>query len=213
MGFADISKAIGTNGSGHQEFEQGELIRRFTPEEARGVCHGHVVNWLIARYDREDYVGGSHFRERKESTPILAESKTATYGKLSQDFEAGEWRENLDRKLAGKDMTFAQAKMRECAFMGPGSLKGSVSDSVLTDTPRYFYLFIHGTRGAHAIGIHRPYAYIGKSSKSEVFDPNFGEFSLKNSTGLQAALVAIEMEYGRRVAEGFELRPYTGNGW
>lgn len=213
MGYAEICKAIGGNGSGHREFEQGELIRRFTPESARGVCHGHVVNWLIARYDGKDYIGDSHFREEKKTTPLLAESKTATYGKMSHDYEPGRWGEHLDRKLSAKTMAFSLAKSPSCSFMGPGSKKATIADAVLTDTPRYFYLFISGTSGAHAIGMHRPYAYIGKSSKSLVFDPNYGEFSLNNSDGLKAALLAIELEYGREVAGGFELRSYTGNGW
>jgi hypothetical protein len=213
MSFETVSKAIGADGDRHREFEQGKLIHMYTRDRWRGVCHGHTVNWLIARYDGNDYVGSSHFGERKESTPILAESKTAKLGSISQEFESGKWREHLDSKLRSKSMALALAKKQACKFMGLGGKAKSIADGVLTDSSRYFYLYIKGDAGAHAIGIHRPWILLGKSSTSRLFDPNLGEFVLKNSSGLQAALKAIESHYRNELDKSFELFPYTGNGW
>lgn len=214
--YEDICRAIGNDGAGFHEFGQGTLIKMFTHKNYRGVCHGHVVNWLIARYDGNDYVGDSEFGERKETTGLLSEHRTATVGNTSHELGGTSWdsqEEHLKQSLRTKGMTYAHGQAQSCDFLGPGSKKVTIASGVLTDTARYFYLGITGSKGGHAIGIHRPWALLGKSSKSEVFDPNFGQFNLKNSSGLQTVLTEIERIYNTKVAKSYELLPFTGNGW
>lgn len=53
--------------------------------------------------------------------------------------------------------------------------------------------------------LRRPWVLFGKSSSCFFFDPNFGEFSLKQTEGITLCLGAVAAAYGQKLSQSYRL--------
>lgn len=211
MPYQNIVEAIGSDLQSSTQFSQGEVISKWAQEMDRGQCSGHAIDWLIARYDGNDYLAA--YGPKLESTSLLAEKKSSNSATTIQKMIRGNWRQVAALKLSEKKMVHKPGESSSNSVVNIDVGRDAIANLVLDGTCRYFILYINGTRAAHLIGIHRPWKLIGKSSSSFVFDPNYGQFECKNKMGLKRAMRGIRREYGDRVASTYSLLAFLGKGW
>jgi hypothetical protein len=224
MSFKDIKNAIPESCFvGAVEFSQGKLIADWDGVNA-GQCWGHVYAWLLAKFAGRDYFK-DYGKDDKESS-LLGDFKISDEAAEAQRCikslaDKKKTIHNTAReawRLAARDLLaeFEDAKLvhnNDVQKWGGSILYFSNGDLFLENSPRYFFLYIHGNKGGHAIGVHRPWSTFFKSSEAAIFDPNFGEFTVKYQGGIEAVLKKLGALYGEDVASQYNLEGFDGNGW
>ncbi len=211
MGYREIVEKIGNDLNASTAFAQREVISKWAREMRKGQCSGHAIDWLISRYKGEDYL--EPYGKKVESSSLLAESKSASSAKAKQKTIDGNWDDVAKFELSKEKMTFKVGQSNLNSLLNINTGRNTIADLVLDGSCRYFILYINGTKGAHLTAIHRPWKLFGKSIRSFVFDPNYGQFECKTKFGLKRALRAIYQEYLDKVARDFVLLAFEGNGW
>ncbi|HYW08885.1 MAG TPA: hypothetical protein VE913_18120 [Longimicrobium sp.] len=112
-----------------------------------------------------------------------------------------------DQSLRNAGLALVKGEAQHSDYVGFAENAPSIANRVLTSASRYFILSLHG----HSLGVHREWAWFGKSSTVYVYDPNVGEFKLTGVEGITQVLKAIRKHvYPGAFLKGYTLRAYKG---
>jgi Yersinia/Haemophilus virulence surface antigen len=198
MSYQEILKQI--DGKGAQDYNQSNEAIRTHIDIKNGVCRGLVTTWLIAKKKDESF-----WKDRGTiKEPLLAASKVLAkavnqqgeYEKSATESGSYDVDEATENALSSAGIAFAQQDVIASGQEGItgtayGDQSAKIAQQVLGAKSRLFILSIGGNSGRHSIGIFRPYAYIGKSNRAYLFDPNFGEFEVESVKNLGKLLKSL----------------------
>lgn len=197
-------------------FSQGDLINSTGRQYPEGVCLGLVVQWLIAQKklisdESKFWTDLTGSLAKAENVPLLG----IGYARNAIEFQ-GEYRESF---IGGRTTgPYAQARLNAGGLAYKAEIHASsgaftprnpddIANMCLENENRYFVLCIYGG-GGHAIGIHRDFALVGKSSAVQIFDPNIGKFSCNGRTELLRDLATIGRFYGNGLNASYILEAF-----
>lgn len=197
MNYDAITRAVEC--SAIQPYDQSEEATRERVNIGMGICRGLTVEWLRSKKDNVDF----WVSRGTVSEPLLAASnRLVSAAEVQQEYS----RTTTSRfvpdaatlaELAKSSVVYSQDDVAASAQFGfavelPDSQPNKIAAQVLESPSRFFILSMAGSSGCHSIGIHRPYALVGKSSHSFLFDPNVGEIEVSGAANLRALLIALE---------------------
>lgn len=201
MSYQDILRHI--TGDGIEEYDQAQAAIHEHLDIGNGICRALVINWLIAKKENTNFWTDNR---GTIAQPLLADANRIQSAiNLQQEYaNAFDGRyvpdQTTSNTLSQHSITYQQSDITASAQEGFAQTQLSnepqkIANQVLSAKSRFFILSLEGEAGGHSIGIHRPYALIGKSSEASLFEPNFGEFKVSGVNNLANLLTAIN-KYG-----------------
>ena len=201
MSYQDILRHI--TGEGVEEYDQSQDAIHEHLDIGNGICRALVINWLIAK--RENWNFWTDNRGTIAQSLLADANRIQSAIHLQQEYAnafGGRYVPDTatSNTLSQLSITYQQSDITASAQEGFAQTQLSnepqkIANQVLSAKSRFFILSLEGGAGSHSIGIHRPYALIGKSSEAYLFEPNFGEFKVSGVNNLANLLIAIN-QYG-----------------
>jgi hypothetical protein len=219
--YTKIVEALGDDGAGIQKSRQSDFKALESSSYTGGAsesdrtafCRGLATEWLASKKQGTNFWEGL---DPTESTGLLSGTKLSDqarqvhnlYKEIRQIDGIG-WTACIDRlKEIGVDVNTDEDKKSDGKF---GNWDGVIAQQVLTSKSRYYFLSVRREGGSHTTAIHRDYALIGKSSVTSFYDPNLGEFRLKNRAGLKTLISSIStIGYEDKYNKNWHLQAYSG---
>jgi hypothetical protein len=208
MRYKKIIAELGTDGEGVREFNQtvesasrtgyGSFGASYVFGE--GICRGLVTEWLRCKKS------GTAFAPESTDS-LLAKHKTISSGFIEQSAYVDIGDTMTDQSLHNAGLELVKGEALESQYIGFAENAPSIAQRVLTSGSRYFILSLLG----HSLGVHREWAFFGKSSTVFIYDPNIGEFKVTGEEGIKKVLKAIRKHaYSGSYLKGYKLRAYKG---
>jgi len=199
-----------------EKFSQAQLIGATGFQHPEGVCLGLVAQWLISIKNNDEKQFWKDLKgslKETPDTPLLG----CGYARKAIEFQ-GEYIVQPSKNLSTGQFTRDQLKGAGHKFdnavadaISAFSAEGlnAITTRVLNNDCRYFILGIRGD-GGHAIGIHREYKLLGKSTVVKIFDPNLGQYLCDGDVNIRKDLAAIGARYGNHFDVSYLLEGYGG---
>ncbi len=196
MNYENILSSI--TGEGIQAYDQGQEAVSERINIGNGVCRALVVMWLRAKMDNKDFWNNKGtvleplldaIKKLEDAVDLQDEYAQANQSRFIPD--SATMNELEKSGLAYRQDDVTASAQEGFAVDHPNDEPIKIAKKVLSATSRFFILSVKGGSGAHSIGIHRPYALIGKSSDAYVFDPNIGEYKVNGEQNLKLLLQQI----------------------
>ncbi|HEY0060778.1 MAG TPA: YopT-type cysteine protease domain-containing protein [Telluria sp.] len=208
MSYETIHDALGSHGDGKYKISQGNLASLIGDNKA-GICRGLSTMWLVAEKTGKYFV--KDIAAPDEDTGLLHEQSSATGASQMQTKYIDDGLDTDDNPSVGTTDQLRMAGLgtvgerKHAAPMNFAADSRAISECILTATSRYFILSIRGTSGGHSVAFHRPWALIGKKNNCRFFDPNFGEFHIKDREGIQSCLTELAASYNGGLSGSYRL--------
>jgi hypothetical protein len=195
------------------EFSQNKISHQLSMSIGEGVCHGFVLIWIVAmknKLEHEFWEWVDKVNNEGLDVPLLGSLYKAiniqgTYEKLfSQQTEHLKLDYYTQDFLKVEKLSFDQQDSMDIKE-GFFDKRNEIASKVINSDNRYFMLGIYGLQKGHSIGIKREYAYIGKSKKVYIFDPNIGRYEVSGIDGVEKCLNELYKKHNNNLNSSCEL--------
>jgi hypothetical protein len=173
-----------------------------------------VATWLLSKKADEALLSGSSTSfwdpwAEQEGTSLLGARKEAKQALDHQRSYRLDGDDHTVQALNTGGLTHASGDQVESQGRVTGN-QNTIKNHILTQTSRFFILGLRRDGGGHSVGFMREWKFIGKSTTTYFFDPNFGEVIMFDARGLLATLTAIDdgTLYKNRYMKKHILHPF-----